>query len=99
MSAYSYLNQKGEIYKDMDKNMKGELKNFSNYLHLEISKNQKITELGLNLFKENFFNQGKIDVRSNETIYFDAINQVTNELVKVDVPTWYLNGSKIQYNN
>jgi methyl-accepting chemotaxis protein len=99
MSAYSYLNQKGEIYADMDKNMKAELKNFSNYLHLEISKNDKITRLALNLFKENFFNQGEIDVQSNELIHFDAINQVTNEMVKVDVPSWYLNGHKIQYNN
>lgn len=99
MSAYTYLSQRGKIYKEMDKNMQAELKNFSNYLHLEISKNDKITRLGLNLFKENFFNQGKIDVRTNEMIHFDAINQETSELLKVEIPSWYQNGIKIQQNN
>jgi methyl-accepting chemotaxis protein len=98
MSVYNYIVQYNQIHQEADQSMESELKDFSNYLHLELSKNKQIMQIGLSLFNDYFFGQGNVDVRSDEKISFDAINQLTNEKKSCMVPAWYLNGEIIQYN-
>jgi len=98
MSIYNYIAQYNQIHREVDQNMESELKDFSNYLHLELSKNNEITQIGLGLFNDYFNGQGKLEVRSDEKITFDAINQMTNEKTLCVVPAWYLNGEVIQRN-
>lgn len=96
LSAYNYIDRRKSIFAELDLNMNQELKDFSNYLDLELTKNASITNIGLDYFTEYFKNQGRIFVQYNELIAFDAVNQLTKEIVKVKVPAWYLNGEKIQ---
>jgi methyl-accepting chemotaxis protein len=98
MSLYNYIAQYKQIHRDVDQIMEAELKNFSNYLHLELSKNKHITEVGLSLFNDYFNGQGKVEIRDNEKIAFDAINQITKEKVSCMVPAWYLNGEIVHRN-
>ncbi len=99
MSTINYQTQKKEILSELDKNMMAELKDFSNYLHLEIQKNNELTQLGLNLFKDNFNKYGELTISPSEKVAFKAINQDTKEEQLIDVPTWHLAGKKVQFNN
>lgn len=96
LSGYNYYIQKSKIYSELDHGLTEELNDFSNYINLELTKNEKFTVLGLSLFKEHFYKHGDIKIKNNELVDYDAINQFTKEIVKVKVPAWYLNKMKIQ---
>ena len=79
--------------------MTAELNDFHNYLELELKKNGELMQLGLNLFDEQLLSHGKIDVSNNEIIEYNAVNQISKETEKVSLPTWRIDGKKIQNNN
>jgi len=99
LSVYNYFSRKSQLLKDIDQNMTSELNNFHDYLDLELQKNAKFLELGLNLFDEQLLSHGKIEVSNNEMIEYNAVNQVSKETEKVSLPTWRIDGKKIQNNN
>jgi methyl-accepting chemotaxis protein len=99
LSLYNYFSRKSQILKDLDQNMTTELNDFHNYLELELKKNGEFIQLGLNLFDEQLLSHGKIEVSNNETIEYNAVNQISKETVRVSLPTWYIDGKKVQANS
>jgi methyl-accepting chemotaxis protein len=99
LSLYNYFSRKSQILKDLDQNMTAELNDFHNYLELELKKNGELMQLGLNLFDEQLLSHGKIDVSNNEMLEYNAVNQISKETEKVSLPTWHIDGKKIQNNN
>lgn len=96
ISGYNYLHQKAQVLNEVDDNLKSELNDFSNYINLELSKNERYTKLGIELFKERFKNEGRISVRNDEKVNYRAVNQVSKEVVNISIPSWYLGGKKLQ---
>jgi methyl-accepting chemotaxis protein len=98
MSAYNFTMRRNQIYSTVDQNLNNDIADLTEYLQLELKKNQHITQLGLDVFNQYIQNQGRIEIRNNEKIAFSAVDQFTNIAKNVEVETWYLAGKRIQNN-
>src|SRR5574344_1669067 len=74
LSVYNYYSRKSQLLKDIDQNMTAELNDFHDYLDLELQKNARFLQLGLNLFDEQLLSHGKIEVSNNEILDYNAVN-------------------------
>jgi len=99
ISVFNYSTQKNKIFTDLNTNAESEIKNYSDYMQLELFKNSQIVKLGINLFKEYFNSMGDITVSSKETITLNAINQESKAESTIEIPVWNINGQRIQYSN
>ncbi len=66
-----------------------QVEDLSNALITEVSLNQERVNLGMEYTKECFKNIGNIIEDTKESKVFDALNAMTNEKIRVKVPTWF----------
>lgn len=62
----------------------------------QVADNQKIVTVGINAAEQYIKTLGNIEQSNNNTVLFNAINQVTKQSKTVDLPAWFLNGEMVQ---
>ncbi|MFW5807785.1 MAG: methyl-accepting chemotaxis protein [Spirochaetota bacterium] len=98
MSAIGYYTvnmQQGYISTHADNQMQEEMNDLYNILDMQISGNQEKVNISLNLAHNYLYSLGDITIQ-NQTVQYDAVNQITNQTTPVTVPVWTIGGRQIQ---
>ena len=98
LSLFTYFVQHNKIIRDTDQNMTEQVNDLSNLVLLQIKERQAQVNTALNAATEIFDNTGILSVNENEKIYIEATNQITLEVINIEVPALYL-GNELIYKN
>lgn len=91
-----YYSQKTDVVDRADECMRSQLDDLDHILSVMIKEKQNKTNSSLKVAHKLFYETG--DVKENETITVNAVNQVTKERVSADINNWTLNGKTVYQN-
>lgn len=98
LGYFTYSVNKERIINSTDLRMSEELKSIVDIVKLQVKKNQEEVNISIKLAEEVLAAYGTLEVNNEELISTNATHQVTKATTKVEIPTWYINGIKIQDN-
>jgi methyl-accepting chemotaxis protein len=98
LGTYLYTEQKRIALKEADERMYSQLDDLTNIIQAQLSEKQKNVKSGLTVAHHLFYSNGKIALSTNQHISIEARNQLTDDIVEVNLPLLTYNG-KLLYNN
>jgi methyl-accepting chemotaxis protein len=96
--AYSYTLLKNHSIEDVDVRMFEQVKDLRKIVRSETNSSQRRVNLGSSFLKQNMKDLGEIQVIEDELVSIEAENQLTHQKQTIEVPSWYLDGEKVQFN-
>jgi methyl-accepting chemotaxis protein len=96
--AYSYTLLKNHSIEDVDVRMFEQVKDLRKIVRSETKSSQRRVNLGSSFLKQNMKDLGEIQVIEDELVSIEAENQLTHQKQTIEVPSWYLDGEKVQFN-
>lgn len=96
LGMYTYFRNEQLILRNADERMFEEVENLKEIVSNEVRQNQEKVNISIELAKEVLKNKGEITLKNNETVNFQAVNQISKAISNIDVSTWYIDGQQIQ---
>ncbi len=96
LGIYTIISQKNKIIADTDLRISEQVNDLTNFVEHEIQLNQQRVNTGLAYAEQYFNNSGKIEIEFDDAINYNAINQITGQIAKVQVNPWYYDGKILQ---
>ncbi|HKK59564.1 MAG TPA: methyl-accepting chemotaxis protein [Salinivirga sp.] len=97
LGIYMTQTMREKILNDTDIRMTEQVEDLSKFITVQLELNQEQVNSDLKVAHQYFYSLGEIDIKEETTTY-NAINQNTKRTKKVNLPTWEINGEKIQGN-
>jgi methyl-accepting chemotaxis protein len=97
LAAFILNEQKQKIISDTDTRMSEQATDLANYISQMVKANQEKLNLTLVVAQQYFHDLGEIKT-GNEQISYDAQDQETKAVEKVNVESWYIDGILVQNN-
>lgn len=91
--------QEAMIVIDMDNNMNEQVSDLCKFVQIQIKERQEQISSAINVASEVINSEGEFSIDKNRKIEIDAINQVTQEKKRVEIPSLYLNKTAIMGNS
>ena len=98
LGVYTINMQKKRIIENTDTRMTEQVNDLSEFIGVEIRKNQKNVNHFLNVAHHLFYNNKELTVASDETVGMQATNQISNATHQVTLNKWYLNDTPLHNN-
>lgn len=98
LGVYVYLSQRNKTIADTDRNMTEQVNDLCNIVQLQIKERQVQVKTAIDVASEVLKKTGTLTIKQNEKIDVKAINQISQEVIKVQIPAMYLN-NELLYNN
>jgi len=98
LGVYTINMQKKRIVENTDTRMTEQVNDLSEFIGVEIRKNQKNVNHFLNVAHHLFYNNKELTVASDETVGMQATHQISNATHQVTLNKWYLNDTPLHNN-
>ena len=98
LGVYTLTIQKNRVVEDTDTRMMEQVNDLSEFIEVQIRKNQKNVNSFLNVAHDIFYNDSELVVYEDSIITMQATNQQTKNTKQVNVPRWEW-GSQMVHQN
>ncbi|MCF8365752.1 MAG: methyl-accepting chemotaxis protein [Bacteroidales bacterium] len=92
--AYTISSRYNRILLSADITMMEEIDDLTEMVDVQIKNNQEMVDISLNLAHQYFYSLGNLQP-SGEEVAYEATNQITHEISRVNVSEWIINGQSL----
>jgi methyl-accepting chemotaxis protein len=90
--------QNKQIHEDTDTRMTEQVEDLSNFIEVQIDKNQNNVNRFLKVAHKMFYEGSQLNVSDEETVQMMATNQISETTHQVTLPRWYLGETPLHNN-